>query len=145
MQHNRRQLLRSVVPLTVLCLGLTAIAGDYNLDWYTLDGGGDMWCTGGDFELSGTIGQPDAGVAMTGGGFELTGGFWAGVPAFGLGDMNCDGTVNAYDIDGFICALSPTCDYEGMYPDCDRTLADCNGDGDANAYDIDGFIALVGG
>ncbi|MFH1749049.1 MAG: lectin like domain-containing protein [Planctomycetota bacterium] len=62
-----------------------------------------------------------------------------------IGDMNCDGAVNAYDIDGFICALSPTCDYEGIYPDCDRQLADCNGDGDVNAYDIDGFIALVGG
>ncbi|MFH1749099.1 MAG: dockerin type I domain-containing protein, partial [Planctomycetota bacterium] len=63
----------------------------------------------------------------------------------GLGDMNCDGNVNAYDIDGFICALSPQCDYEGQYPDCDRQLADCNGDGDVNAYDIDSFIALVGG
>ncbi|MFH1748799.1 MAG: M14 family zinc carboxypeptidase [Planctomycetota bacterium] len=61
------------------------------------------------------------------------------------GDMNCDGAVNSYDIDGFICALSPQCDYEGLYPDCDRMLADCNGDGDVNSYDIDGFIALVGG
>ncbi|MFH1746065.1 MAG: hypothetical protein ABIG44_03360 [Planctomycetota bacterium] len=64
---------------------------------------------------------------------------------YGLGDMNCDGAVNSYDIDGFICALSPACDYEALYPDCDRMLADCNGDGDVNSYDIDGFIALVGG
>ena len=64
---------------------------------------------------------------------------------YGLGDMNCDGYVNSYDIDGFICAVSPACDYEALYPDCDRMLADCNGDGDVNAYDIDGFIALVGG
>ncbi|MFH1747935.1 MAG: alpha amylase C-terminal domain-containing protein [Planctomycetota bacterium] len=63
----------------------------------------------------------------------------------GLGDMNCDGTVNSYDIDGFICALSPSCDYEGQYPECDRNRADCNGDGTPNAYDIDLFIALVGG
>ncbi|MFH1748709.1 MAG: proprotein convertase P-domain-containing protein [Planctomycetota bacterium] len=63
----------------------------------------------------------------------------------GLGDMNCDGNVNAYDIDGFICALSPSCDYESIYPDCDRMLADINGDGYPNSYDIDGFIALVGG
>ncbi|MFH1745915.1 MAG: Ig-like domain-containing protein [Planctomycetota bacterium] len=66
-------------------------------------------------------------------------------PAWELGDMNCDGDVNAYDIDGFICALSPQCDYEGIYPDCDRMLADCNSDGVVNAYDIDGFITLVGG
>ncbi|MFH1745532.1 MAG: hypothetical protein ABIG44_00660 [Planctomycetota bacterium] len=61
------------------------------------------------------------------------------------GDLNCDGPVNSYDIDGFICALSPNCDYEGIYPECFRMLGDCNGDGDVNAYDIDGFIALVGG
>ncbi|MFH1746802.1 MAG: hypothetical protein ABIG44_07125, partial [Planctomycetota bacterium] len=63
---------------------------------------------------------------------------------YGLGDLNCDGQVNSYDIDGFICALSQTCDYESMYPDCDRMLADCNSDGDVNAYDIDAFIELVG-
>ncbi|MFH1745535.1 MAG: dockerin type I domain-containing protein [Planctomycetota bacterium] len=61
------------------------------------------------------------------------------------GDMNCDGVVNAYDIDGFICALSLQCDYEGQYPYCDRMLGDMNGDGEVNAYDIDGFIAAVGG
>ncbi|MFH1748622.1 MAG: hypothetical protein ABIG44_16425 [Planctomycetota bacterium] len=61
------------------------------------------------------------------------------------GDMNCDGAVNAYDIDGFICAVSPSCDYAGMYPNCDRMLADVNGDGVVNSYDIDGFIMLVGG
>ena len=61
------------------------------------------------------------------------------------GDMNCDGMVNAYDIDGFICALSPSCEYETLYPNCTRALADCNGDGDVNAYDIDPFIDAVGG
>ncbi|MFH1747360.1 MAG: endonuclease/exonuclease/phosphatase family protein [Planctomycetota bacterium] len=66
-------------------------------------------------------------------------------PTHSTGDMNCDGQINAYDIDPFICALSPGCDYEGTYPDCDRLLADTNNDGDINAYDIDGFIALVGG
>ncbi|MFH1745891.1 MAG: hypothetical protein ABIG44_02490 [Planctomycetota bacterium] len=61
-----------------------------------------------------------------------------------LGDMNCDGCVNAYDIDGFICALSPDCDYEQLYPHCLRQLADCNGDGAVNSYDIDAFIVLIG-
>ncbi|MFH1747887.1 MAG: dockerin type I domain-containing protein [Planctomycetota bacterium] len=135
-----------------LTLGIVALlttasvaANDFSLDWWTIDGGGEMWTTGGEYELSGTIGQPDAGVTMTGGDFELAGGFWPGIPAYGRGDMNCDGAVNAYDIDGFICALSPTCDYEAIYPDCDRQLADCNADGAVNAYDIDTFILLVGG
>jgi len=137
---------RMIVTISAALVAVAAApAQDLALDWWTIDAGGDMWCTGGDYELSGTIGQPDAGVTMTRGDYELTGGFWPGVPAFGLGDMNCDGSVNAYDIDGFICALSAQCDYEGMYPDCDRQLADCNCDGDVNAYDIDSFIALVGG
>ncbi|MFH1746782.1 MAG: hypothetical protein ABIG44_07025 [Planctomycetota bacterium] len=62
-----------------------------------------------------------------------------------VGDMNCDGEVNSYDIDGFICAMSPTCNYEGGFPYCDRQLADCNNDYEVNAYDIDWFIAIVGG
>ena len=54
-----------------------AMADDYAIDWWTIDGGGEMFSTGDDFELSGTIGQPDAGVLMTGGDFELAGGCWA--------------------------------------------------------------------
>jgi hypothetical protein len=62
----------------VLCLTLVAaLPADFDLSWYTIDGGGEMWCTGGDFELSGTTGQPDASTTvLTGGDFELTGGFW---------------------------------------------------------------------
>jgi hypothetical protein len=53
--------------------------GDLAIDWWTVDGGGEMWCTGGDYELSGTIGQADAStVVMAGGDYELTGGFWPG-------------------------------------------------------------------
>jgi hypothetical protein len=29
------------------------------------------------YQVSGTIGQPDAGVAMSGGNYSLTGGFWS--------------------------------------------------------------------
>jgi hypothetical protein len=51
-------------------------AQDFNIDWFTIDGGGGT-SGGGPFSLSGTIGQPDAGVTMTGGNFSLTGGFWS--------------------------------------------------------------------
>ena len=55
------------------------LANDYDIDRRTVDGGGDMWTTGGDSELSGTIGQPDANAeVMTGGDYTLTGGFWGG-------------------------------------------------------------------
>ena len=52
-----------------------------------------MRSTGGSFELSGTIGQPDAGVAA-GGAFELSGGFWFAIPP---GDVGEDGIVDLSD------------------------------------------------
>jgi len=54
-----------------------AQTGDgYDLTWSTIDGGGVMNATGGAYTLVGTLGQPDAGAAMSGGGFTLVGGFW---------------------------------------------------------------------
>jgi len=52
----------------------------YSIPWYKIAGGGGT-STGGPYELSGTIGQPDAGVAMTGGNYSLTGGFWSTLAA----------------------------------------------------------------
>ena len=50
--------------------------GQFDL-WSTIDGGGGT-SSGGQFALSGAIGQPDAG-ALTGGNFKLEGGFWSGI------------------------------------------------------------------
>jgi hypothetical protein len=120
-------------------------ADDYCIDWWTVDGGGNTWTASGDFELSGTIGQPDAGV-MTGGEFELVGGFWArSAPASRPGDLNCDELVNFDDIDPFVLALTGQAAYEAVYPDCQWLNADCNGDGSVNFDDIDGFVALLAG
>ena len=48
------------VFIALACLGPAVLLADnYALDWWTVDGGGDMWATGGGFELSGTIAQPD--------------------------------------------------------------------------------------
>jgi hypothetical protein len=49
----------------------------YTLDWWTVDGGGGTFSTGGGYSLGGTAGQPDAGV-LAGGGYTLGGGFWRG-------------------------------------------------------------------
>jgi hypothetical protein len=54
----------------------------YQLRWWSIDGGGTMNASAGEYSLSGTIGQPDAGV-FSGGGYTLTGGFW-GVNPFGM-------------------------------------------------------------
>ena len=61
----------------VLCLFcLHATAQSYSVDWYKVSGGGGT-STGGVYAVSGTIGQPDAGGAMSGGNYSVTGGYWA--------------------------------------------------------------------
>jgi len=58
---------------------LRAWGQSYSIDWYKIAGGGGT-STGGTYQVSGTIGQPDAG-AMTGGNYSLTGGFWSLIAA----------------------------------------------------------------
>src|ERR1019366_6016427 len=62
-----------------LLLGLlipgTGFAQSYSIDWYKIAGGGGT-STGGTYQVSGTIGQHDAGGPMTGGNYSLTGGVW---------------------------------------------------------------------
>ncbi len=48
----------------------------YSIDWHTIANGGGV-STGGVYAVSGTIGQHDAGGAMTGEPYSLVGGFWA--------------------------------------------------------------------
>jgi hypothetical protein len=127
-----------------------AHADTFDLSWFTVDGGGGMFSTGGSFGLSGSIGQPDASsTPMTGGNFELIGGFWASVPGFQPGDLNCDGLLNTFDIDPFVLALTSApgfAAYQAVYPDCDGMLADVNCDGYVNTFDIDPFVlCLTGG
>ena len=53
-----------------------ALAAEYSINWHTTDGGGGT-CSGGTYQIRGTIGQPEALPSpMAGGEFSLTGGFW---------------------------------------------------------------------
>ncbi len=61
------------------------------------------------------------------------------------GDMNCDDSVDFFDIDGFVLAITDPGTYEAAYPDCDLMLADANGDGLVNFFDIDAFVELLVG
>jgi len=65
---------RAVAVLLLLSGGVT-FADEFDLDCWTIDGGADLFLSGADFELSATIGQPDAGY-MSGGEFDLSGGVW---------------------------------------------------------------------
>src|SRR5271165_4867583 len=62
--------------LLVLLLPVLGRAQNYSIDWYKIAGGGGT-SSGGNYSVSGTIGQPDAGVAMSGGSYSVTGGFWS--------------------------------------------------------------------
>ena len=104
--------------------------GSFEITWYTIDAGGVHSAAGGDFELSGTVGQPDAGGPMTGGSFSLTGGFWPGVsttvcPA----DINGDGVVNFFDVSAFLQAFNSQ-----------QAPGDFNNDGSFNFFDVSAFL-----
>ncbi len=86
----------------------------FDLDWYTIDGGGATYLTGGTYELGATAGQPDAGF-MSGGAYELGGGFWYGVQPNSC-YANCDGSTSnpvltANDFQCFLNAYSAGASY----------------------------------
>jgi subtilisin family serine protease len=60
-----------------------------------------------------------------------------------IGDLNCDGQVNAFDIDPFVLALTSPETYATTFPNCDYMLADANCDGAVNAFDIDAFVVCL--
>lgn len=70
---------RTVLILFVWLLlggGLCMAQAQTNIDWFKVAGGGGT-STGGTYQISGTIGQHDAGGSLTGGNYALTGGFWS--------------------------------------------------------------------
>jgi len=126
--------------LLAIVLAPTALADDFTLDWWTADGGGYMFSAGGDFELGGTIGQPDAGaVVMTGGAFELVGGFWAVPPCWCTSDVNHDGVRDGRDVQAFVDCL--------LAGGGNCACADVQTDGVLNMADVAAFVAalLAGG
>lgn len=119
----------------VLAVSAPLSAAEFDIDWFTIDGGGGT-SAGGSFELSGTIGQWDAGspaMPMTGGDFELVGGFWviASAPAPCPGDTNGDGTVDNLDLQAILDA------WASMTGDPNYTDgADLNDDGTVDNFDL---------
>jgi hypothetical protein len=113
--------------------------GDLDVKWYTVDGGGETWTAGGDLELSGTIGQPDAGLVMTGGDLEVVGGFWpAGVEEpFCFGDLNGDNAVNLTD-------LAQLLGNYGTISDATYEDGDLDGDADVDLADLGALLGVYG-
>ena len=120
------------VWIAMWCVALTAVAVEppaFELSRTTIDGGGAMSSTGEGFELSGTIGQPDAGL-LTGGGFDLIGGFWFEIP---LGDCEEDGDVGLMDHYGQArCLVGPG----GNTPTTECRCFDVNRSGTVDMADV---------
>jgi hypothetical protein len=73
----RHLFLTIAVVLAIVIMVSVALAqsGPLEIPWYTIDGGGRTASLGEGFALSGTVGQPDAGIS-SGGIYTLKGGFW---------------------------------------------------------------------
>jgi hypothetical protein len=69
----KKKILNAVV---LLALMLSTNAQNYSIDWYKVAGGGGTSSTG-QYIISSTIGQHDAGGPRVGGNYSLIGGFWA--------------------------------------------------------------------
>lgn len=68
--------MKKLILLFTLLLPILGFAQSYSVDWYKIAGGGGT-STGVTYQVTGTIGQPDASGAMSGGNYSVTGGFWS--------------------------------------------------------------------
>ena len=126
MQKAKWLLIVSIVALTIFAsVGFC----DYQIVWSTIDGGGGT-SAGGQYKLTGTIGQPDAAYSE-GGNYELFGGFWPGGPLCFVNfadfadfaqywlqngtslpaDLDGNGAVNFGDLKLFVDVWLCTCPY----------------------------------
>ena len=80
--HPHRRLMLALLVAAILgaSAALAQTGGGYDLTWSTIDGGGGS-SAGSGYQLTGTLGQPDAGAMLSGGAYSLSGGFWGGVSA----------------------------------------------------------------
>jgi hypothetical protein len=69
---------RTLLVLSLSLVGTSIACGDYQIVWSTIDGGGGQ-SAGGQYVLTGTIGQLDASHSE-GGSYQASGGFWPGGP-----------------------------------------------------------------
>ncbi len=135
MAINRRSFSKMIAVAVLVYSGL-AFGGGFDVTWHTIDAGGVMNSTGGDFELSGSIGQPDANaMTLAAGDLEFTGGFWAvAVPNCACpSDVSNDTVVNGDDIPGFVDCL-----LVGVGSNC--VCADVAADGVLDLADVSAFV-----
>lgn len=142
MNRTCRKSMNAIGLLLLLgSLAPTALA-QLDLSWYTIDGGGATFSTGGSFTLGGTIGQPDAGV-MSGGTFSLTGGFWGaatgGNPCNLLGDIDNDNDTDLQDLAFLLASFGAQTGDPNFNP-----AADIDGNGVVTLQDLAFLLSEFG-
>lgn len=65
------------------------------------------------------------------------------VPGATIGDVNCDGVVNAADVDPFILALANPDAYIAQFPSCPPNRGDTNTDLLVNGDDVEPFLEIL--
>ncbi len=60
-----------------------------------------------------------------------------------IGDLNCDGFLNAADAPALAIAIAGRDAYYMAFPACQRSHADLNDDGIVDGRDVEGFVALL--
>jgi hypothetical protein len=114
--------------LTIMGISFAQSGGGYDLSWWTIDGGGITFATGGAYELGGTVGQPDASSVLTGSGFTLTGGFWFTPACIAHnGDVNGNHCVDDADLLAVLFAFGNTGSNLGRVDvNCDQRVDDAD-------------------
>lgn len=137
--HSVRRRSAALVMLVVglLFVVFPAFGQEYDLSWFTIDGGGEYSSHPSGYELVGTIAQADADAEeseMAADGYSLVGGFWAAVApqCTCLADVNNDDRIDGADIQRFLdCALAD---------DGDCGCADLDRSGDIAPADLSFFV-----
>jgi hypothetical protein len=68
--------MKTLLLSLALLLPAVGFAQTYTVDWHKVAGGGGA-STNAAWQISGTIGQPDASGPLAGGNYSITGGFWS--------------------------------------------------------------------
>jgi hypothetical protein len=71
---DQRPIMKMIFRIALICLPLHCLAQSFSIDWFSIDGGGGT-SSGGPYQVSGAIGQPDPGT-LKGGNYSLAGGFF---------------------------------------------------------------------
>jgi hypothetical protein len=123
----------AIIGVALLVPSARAQSTNYSISWHTIAGGGGT-STGGNYTVSGTIGQP-ATATMSGGNYSLTGGFWSiiaavqtpGAPLLSVTETGHEATISwLAPASGFVLEESPNLT-TGSWSVSSTTLSTNNG------------------